>query len=108
MATFTLRHFSSAESLQAVQAKYLMDLLDKHAAYFTATIPSTTFQPTVRYSRRRARFTDSGRRSGADAAQAVWHPQDVAGAVVSMVLRFGRDESHSTSARSATTIAVSR
>ncbi|MEW6322769.1 MAG: hypothetical protein AB1635_16990 [Acidobacteriota bacterium] len=34
MATFTLRHFSSAESLQAVQAKYLMDLLDKHAAYF--------------------------------------------------------------------------
>ena len=34
MATFTRRHFSSAESLQAVQAKYLMDLLDKHAAYF--------------------------------------------------------------------------
>jgi hypothetical protein len=34
MATFTLRHFSSAESLQAVQARYLMDLLDKHAAYF--------------------------------------------------------------------------
>ena len=34
MATFTLRHFSSAESLQAVQAKYLMDLLDKHATYF--------------------------------------------------------------------------
>ena len=34
MATFTLRHFSSAESLQAVQAKYLMDLLDKHAGYF--------------------------------------------------------------------------
>ena len=34
MATFTLRHFSSAESLQAVQAKYLMDLLDKQAAYF--------------------------------------------------------------------------
>jgi hypothetical protein len=34
MATFTLRHFSSAESLRAVQAKFLMALLDKHAAYF--------------------------------------------------------------------------
>jgi len=36
MATFTLRHFSSAESLQAVQAKHLMQLLERHAAYFDA------------------------------------------------------------------------
>jgi len=36
MATFTLRHFSSAESLQAVQAKHLLQLLERHATYFEA------------------------------------------------------------------------
>ncbi len=34
MATFTLRHFSSAESLQAVQPQHLMQLFERHAAYF--------------------------------------------------------------------------
>ena len=34
MATFTLRHFSSAESLQAVQPQYLMKLLGRYAPYF--------------------------------------------------------------------------
>lgn len=36
MATFTLRHFSSAESLQAVQAKHLLQLLERHTTYFEA------------------------------------------------------------------------
>ncbi len=34
MATFTLRHFSNAESLQAVQPRYLTELLDRYAPYF--------------------------------------------------------------------------
>ncbi|MGI5865777.1 MAG: hypothetical protein ACOX6T_27475 [Myxococcales bacterium] len=36
MATFTLRHFSSADSLRAVQPQHLMELLTRHAAYFRA------------------------------------------------------------------------
>lgn len=36
MATFTLRHFSNAESLQSVQPQNLLALLGRHAAYFSA------------------------------------------------------------------------